>query len=149
MIDISHVDHIGIRISVRETSVAFYEKLGFRFVAGANFDQGHPIVMRHENGLVVNLLGPANTMAGENILMDRPVKYPGITHFAVKVRDIKATEAALAEAEIPISDRRHFMDVHSVFIRDPDRNVIEIVGEGPDVAELILAYEAQEAGRAR
>ncbi len=149
MLDISHVDHIGIRISDREISVAFYEKLGFHFVAGANFDQGHPIVMRHDNGLVVNLLGPANIMQGENVLMDRPEKYPGITHFAVKVRNIKATEAALGKAGIPISDRRHFMDVHSVFIRDPDRNVIEIVGEGPDVADLILAFEAAEKERAQ
>lgn len=145
MLDIKHVDHIGIRISDRETSVAFYEKLGFHFVAGAKYEEGHPIVMRHDSGLVVNLLGPANGMQGENILMDRPEKYPGITHFAIKVGSIKATEEALDAAGIPISDRRHFMGVSTVFIRDPDRNVIEIVGEGPDVAELILAFEAKGA----
>ena len=36
------------------------------------------------------------------------------------------------------------MGVTSVFIRDPDRNVIEIVGEGPDGADLILAFEARQ-----
>ena len=76
--------------------------------------------------------------------MDKPSKYPGITHFAIKVRSIEATEVFLEEAEIPISARRHFMGVTSVFIRDPDRNVIEIVGEGPDVADLILTFEARE-----
>ena len=145
MLDIKRVDHIGIRISDRERSVAFYEQLGFHFVAGANYDAGHPIVMRHDSGLVVNLLGPANGMPGENILMDRPEKYPGITHFAIKVGSIKAVKEGLARAGIPISDRRQFMGVSTVFIRDPDRNVIEIVGEGPDVSELIVAFEAKEA----
>lgn len=146
MIDIQKVDHIGIRISNRDVSVAFYESLGFEFVSGIAYDQGHPIVMRHTNGLTVNLLGPANLFAGQNILMDRADKYSGITHFAVKVGDIAATETTLAQAGIPISDRRHFMGVSTVFIRDPDRNVIEIVGEGPDVADLILAYEARHGG---
>ncbi len=103
--------------------------------------------MRHPGGLVVNLLGPANGMQGENILMDRPEKYPGITHFAIKVTSIAATEESLANAGIAISDRRHFMGVSSVFIRDPDRNVIEIVGEGPDVADLIVAFEAKQQAK--
>lgn len=101
--------------------------------------------MRHPSGLVLDLLGPANIMPGENILMDRPDKYPGVTHFAIKVGSNAATEDSLAAAGIPISDRRHFMGVSTVFICDPDRTVIEIVGEGPDVADLILAYEAGES----
>ena len=144
MSDISALDHLGIRISDRDVAVSFYEKLGFAFVAGAAFEAGHPIVMRHSSGLVVNILGPANAGQGDNILMDKADKYPGITHFAVKVRSIEATEAFLKEACIPITSRRKFMGVSSVFIHDPDNNVIEIVGEGPDVADLILAYEARE-----
>jgi lactoylglutathione lyase len=144
MLDIKALDHLGIRISDREIAVPFYENLGFAFVAGAAFDQGHPIVMRHPSGLVVNLLGPANAGQGDNILMDKADKYPGITHFAIKVRSIEATEVFLKEASIPITSRRHFMGVSSVFIHDPDNTVIEIVGEGPDVADLILAYEASQ-----
>jgi len=143
MLDIQRYDHIGIRISDREIAVAFYEGLGFEFIAGAAFDQGHPIVMKHPSGMVFNLLGPANTGQGENILMDRPNKYPGITHVAVKVASIEATEKMLAKAGIPISDRREFMGTKALFIRDPDRNVIEIIGPGPDVAELILAHAAK------
>ena len=145
MIDIRKVDHIGIRISDRDASVAFYEKLGFAFVSGIAYEDGHPIVLQNASGLTLNLLGPANTFAGQNILMDRDDKYPGITHFAIKTGDIAATESALAAAGIAISDRRRFMGVSTVFIRDPDRNVIEIVGEGPDVADLILAYEREQA----
>ncbi|WP_371171709.1 VOC family protein [Aliiroseovarius sp. 2305UL8-7] len=33
MLDISHFDHIGIRISDRDSSVAFYELLGFELIA--------------------------------------------------------------------------------------------------------------------
>ena len=144
MLDIVRVDHVGIRISDRDASVAFYEALGFSIVTSAGFDAGHPIVMRHKDGLVFNLLGPANTGQGENILMDRDVKYPGITHVAIKVGSIEDTEAALADAGIAISDRRSFMGVDAVFVRDPDRNVIEIIGPGPDVADLIAEHEREE-----
>lgn len=143
MLDIASIDHIGIRISDRDAAVSFYQTLGFKFVAGAAFDQGHPIVLRHPGGLVINILGPANAGQGDNILMDKKEKYPGITHFAIKVRSIEETEAFLHKAQIKITSRRQFMGVSSVFIHDPDQNVIEIVGEGPDVADLILAFEAR------
>ena len=143
MLDSASIEHIGIRISDRDVSVTFCETLGFCFFAGAAYDQGRPIVIRHPSGLVVYLLGPANVMQGENILMDRPDKYPGITHVALKMKDIAGTEKALAKAGIPIPDRRHFMGMSTIFIRDPDRNLLELVGEGPDVATLITTFEAQ------
>ena len=70
----------AIRIGERDRSVSFYQALGFSIVTEAGYKDGHPIVMRHPSGLVVNLLGPANTMLGENILMDRSDKRPGIEH---------------------------------------------------------------------
>ena len=92
MIEISNFDHIGIRISDREKTVAFYELLGFELIADGGFDQGHPLVMLHPSGININLLGPATAKPGENILMDEEPKYPGITHLAVKVKDAEATE---------------------------------------------------------
>ena len=70
MLDIKNFDHIGIRISDRDASVAFYERLGFEMIADGGFDQGHPLVMLHPSGININLLGPATAKAGENILMD-------------------------------------------------------------------------------
>ncbi len=146
MLDISNFDHIGIRISNRARSVAFYELLGFELIADGGFDQGHPLVMLHASGININLLGPATARPGENILMDEKPKYPGITHLAVKVKNAEATETFVEENAIAITGRREFRGTKTIFIRDPDRNVLELVGPGPSVADLIAehVHEANE-----
>ncbi|WP_114286707.1 VOC family protein [Candidatus Halocynthiibacter alkanivorans] len=140
MLDIRNFDHIGIRISDRDASVAFYELLGFELVADGGFDEGHPLVMLHPAGININLLGLATAKAGTNILMDEAEKYPGITHLAVKVKDAEATEAFVTQNGIAITGRREFRGTSTIFIRDPDRNVLELVGPGPSVAQLIAEH---------
>ncbi|NNE79401.1 MAG: VOC family protein [Silicimonas sp.] len=140
MLDIANFDHIGIRISDRDTSVAFYELLGFELIADGGYSAGHPLVMLHPSGININLLGPATAKPGENILMDEKPKYPGITHLAVKVADAEAAEAFVTENDIAITGRREFKGTKTIFIRDPDRNVLELVGPGPSVAELIAEH---------
>ena len=140
MLDIHNFDHIGIRISDRDTSVAFYEMLGFDLIADGGYDEGHPLVMLHPSGININLLGPATAKAGENILMDEAEKFPGITHLAVKVKDAEATEKFVTDNGIAITGRREFRGTKTIFIRDPDRNVLELVGPGPPVAELIAEH---------
>ena len=140
MLEISNFDHIGIRISDRDISVAFYELLGFEMIADGGFDAGHPLVMLHPSGININLLGPATAKPGENILMDEKPKYPGITHLAVKVKDADATEDFVNENGIAITGRRDFRGTKTIFIRDPDRNVLELVGPGPSVATLIAEH---------
>lgn len=137
MLDIANFDHIGIRISNRTDAVTFYETLGFEMVADGGFDNGHPLVMLHPSGININLLGPATTGGGQNILMDDAEKRPGITHLAVKVKDADAAEQFVTEAGIAITGRREFRGTKTIFIRDPDRNVLELVGPGPSVADLI------------
>lgn len=51
MLEMQNIDHVGIRISDRDTSVAFYELLGFELVADAGFDHGHPLVLVHPSGI--------------------------------------------------------------------------------------------------
>lgn len=140
MIEISNFDHIGIRISDRKKTVAFYELLGFELIADGGFDQGHPLVMLHPSGININLLGPATAKEGVNVLMDEKPKYPGITHLAVKVKDAEVTEAFVSANGIEITGRRNFRGTKTIFIRDPDRNVLELVGPGPSVAELIAEH---------
>ena len=137
MLDFRNIDHIGIRVSDRERSVAFYEMLGFELIADGGFDQGHPLVMVHPSGINFNLLGPANARQGSNVLMDEDDKYPGITHVAMKVASAEATEAFVTGQGIAITGRRDFRGTKTIFIRDPDRNVLELVGPGPAVADLI------------
>ena len=145
MLDIAKFDHIGIRISDRESSVAFYETLGFELIADGGYDNGHPLVMLHPSGININLLGPANVNQGHNVLMDETSKSPGITHLALKVKDAEAAEAFVSGKGIGITGRREFRGTKTIFIRDPDRNVLELVGPGPSVDDLIAEHVHGEA----
>jgi len=140
MLEINAIDHVGIRISDREKAVAFYQLLGFELIADGGFDQGHPLVMLHPSGININLLGPATEKVGENVLMDEKPKYPGITHIALKMKDAGATEEFVTRHGIAITGRRNFRGTKTIFIRDPDRNVLELVGPGPSVADLIADH---------
>ena len=126
MLPIEKVDHVGIRISDKAQSIAFYESLGFATLMDAGFDEGHPVIVQHPSGVVLNLLGPSSSGAGSNILMDVAEKYPGITHVSYRVSSIAAAKAFLAERGIAITGEFTFQDLQAIFIRDPDRNVIEL-----------------------
>jgi len=135
MLDIEKVDHIGIRVSDKTRSIDFYEILGFKLITDIGFEKGHPIIMQHPSGVVLNLLGPSNASEGQNILMDVEEKHPGITHISYKVKSLADTKAFLAAKGIPLTGEINFKDLHGIFIRDPDRNVIELdtyAGEEPN-----------------
>ena len=126
MLDIENVNHVGIRIRDKNRSVSFYRLLGFEFITDAGFEEGHPIVMRHPSGVVINLLGPSTRAETENILMDVAEKHTGITHFALTVKDLDEARSFVAANEIAITGSFSFAGMSAIFIRDPDRNVIEL-----------------------
>lgn len=69
--------------------------------------------------------------------MDVAEKYPGYTHVALYVASIPATITALKANDIAITQGPVKFGEDggvSVFIRDPDRNVIEL--RGPDQVEI-------------
>jgi lactoylglutathione lyase len=134
MLDIVNVNHIGIRVSDKDRSIEFYQRLGFALKADAGFDHGHPVIMVHPSGVVLNLLGPANQPADSNILMDVDEKFPGITHFALTVKSLDQAKALMAELNIPITGSFSFGNMSAIFVRDPDRTVIEMDAYG-DTAE--------------
>ena len=101
-------------------------------------------IVRNKNGIELNLVFNAN--AGDpaaNILMDVQDKFPGYTHTALRVTSISATIAALKENEIPITQGPVSFgesgDI-SVFVRDPDRSVIELRGREQGVVEGVIRY---------
>jgi lactoylglutathione lyase len=120
--------HIGIRVSDYARTRAFYEQLGFVHAWGP-LGADNVAAMRHASGLELNFIVNAPDPKAPNILMDVGEKHPGITHFALLVADVAAVEAALAQAGIAISGRRGEKPVLAVFVRDPDRNVIELASE--------------------
>ncbi len=126
MLNIENVNHIGIRISEKSQAVAFYELLGFELKQDAGFEEGHPIIMQHPSGVVLNLLGPADQKGTNNILMDVPEKHTGITHFALTVENLNDARSFVKENNIAITGSFSFSGMSAIFIRDPDRNVIEL-----------------------
>ena len=126
MITIRRVNHIGIRVADRDRSIAFYRQFGF---APVYEDANEPVVIvRNAEGVEINFIVNANdTNDGRNILMDEPAKYAGYTHVALDVASMDDTVAALNEMGIAISDGPvQLGDGLSLFVRDPDGNVIEL-----------------------
>ncbi len=130
-IPIAGLAHIGVRVHDVERSVAFYALLGFRKTAGPIGPE--PVaILEHPSGIEVNLVLNAPDGAAPNILMDVPAKHPGTTHFALLCPDIMAAKEQLAAAGIPLSGGpiRFGPGAQGIFVRDPDRNVIELHQRG-------------------
>ena len=137
MLDIQNVNHVGIRISNKQVSIDFYASLGFDLLNDTGFESGHPVIMKHPCGVVLNLLGPATVSGESNILMDVDEKHTGITHVAMTVSSIDHARAFADESSIEITGSFSFGNMSAIFIRDPDRNVIELdaYGESADDSE--------------
>src|SRR5262245_13161613 len=119
--------HIGIRVHDLERSVRFYELLGFTKTVGPIGPE--PVaILDHPSGVEVNLVLNAPSASEPNILMDVPDKHPGVTHFALLCPDIKAAKQMLGAAGIPLSGGpvQFETGAQAIFVRDPDRNVIEL-----------------------
>ena len=142
-ITIERVDHIGIRVRDLDRAVAFYKILGFEFRSRA---QGDAVaIVKNAQGVEINLIFNAN--AGDpakNVLMDVGEKYPGYTHVALRVASIPETIAALKSADVTITQGPVKFGEDggvSLFVRDPDRNVIELRGRDQGEIEGLVRYE--------
>ena len=138
MIEISRVDQVGVRVRDLERAMKFYALRGCGLQARAANDA--VAIVRNEHDVELNLVYNANADAGgRNILMDVPDKYAGYTHLALRVSSIKAAIEALRAnntriTQGPVSFGR---DGHvSVFVRDPDLNVVELRGRDEDLSSI-------------
>jgi len=138
MVDIETVDHVGIRVADLDRALRFYGLFGF--VAEHRAENDAVVVIKNRHQVEINLIYNANNdSGGRNILMDVPDKFPGYTHVAFRVGSIADTIKMLRQNDIkitqgPVSFGR---DGHvSVFVRDPDRNVIELRGREEDLSQL-------------
>ena len=126
MREITGINHIGIRVKSLEAARLFYQQLGFQFIAGPIGPE--PVaIMQHPSGVVINFILNADTDTNENILMDVEKRYPGYTHIALDVSDIKAVQEKVEALGITITEGPITLPHGAVmfFIRDQDRNVIE------------------------
>ena len=119
-------DHVGIRITDRDVSRAFYQKLGFVETEYLANEQANE--METASGMRINLImNGAKRPNNANILLDEPIKYAGFTHAAFVVDDIEKLQAWLQTNQIAITEGpRQFVPRRiTLFIRDPDGNVLE------------------------
>jgi lactoylglutathione lyase len=126
-IPISGLAHIGIRVHELERSIRFYALLGFEKTVGPIGPE--PVaILDHPSGVELNLILNAPIASEPNVLMDMPEKHPGITHFALLCSDIVAAKQRLEAAGFALSGGpvRFPTGARAIFIRDPDRNVIEL-----------------------
>jgi lactoylglutathione lyase len=124
---ITGIAHVGIRVHDLDRSVRFYALLGFTKTAGPIGPE--PVaILDHPSGVEINLVLNAPVADEPNALMDVPEKHAGITHVALACPDVNAAKVALQAAGItaiegPVSFGGRAL---GLFVRDPDRNVIEL-----------------------
>jgi lactoylglutathione lyase len=120
------LDHIGIRVSDRDEALAFYARLGF--VQTHDFPEHQANEMQTPAGVRINLIfNGARRPGRKNVLLDEPIKLPGITHPAFLVHDLEALAQWLRTEGITITEGPERIGPRRValFIRDPDGNVLE------------------------
>ncbi|MEM6453053.1 MAG: VOC family protein [Cyanobacteria bacterium P01_D01_bin.105] len=123
---IKKLDHIGLRVADVKKSIAFYQILGFQITRSDEKEQ--VFVVKHSSGIEINLIANGHRdQAQGNILMDVTERYPGYTHYAIAVASVAAAKTFFEERQIQITEGPvTFGDGKtSIFIRDPDLNVLE------------------------
>jgi lactoylglutathione lyase len=126
MLDVLGVSHIGIRVVDEERSVAFYGLFGFRTVYRDSHDP--VVILENDAGVELNLIvNGEKDFDGNNRLMDVPEKLPGYTHVALQVESAERTAEKLRSLGITITEGpKKLGPGTSLFVRDPDKNVIEL-----------------------
>ncbi len=123
---IQKLSHIGIRVMNLDKSTQFYKTLGFQVTREDHEER--VFVVKHRSGIEINLIGHGDSDHDRrNILMDVDVRYPGYTHYAIEVQSVEDTKAFFESIDIKITGGpTTFGDGKtSIFIRDPDLNVLE------------------------
>ena len=125
-IELTAINHIGIRITELQRSVEFYRHLGFELLWHS---AAHQVAgLCNTAGIELNfIINSDDDHDGKNVLMDVTPKYSGYTHASFRVHSIDDTVRVLQEKGIAIAEGPINLGGEiAVFIRDPDRNVIEL-----------------------
>ncbi len=129
---ITDIAHLGIRVHDLERSRRFYALLGFELTAGPMGPE--PVaILQHPSGVEINLILNAANAEATNVLMDVAEKHPGYTHVALAIRDIEKAKAFFEDRGIAITGGPNTYPggARGMFVRDPDRNVIELYQPAP------------------
>lgn len=84
MLEITRINHVGIRVSNLQVTRDFYEKLGFEFIMGPVGPE--PVaIMEHPSGVNINFILNANSSSSVNQLMDISEKHAAIHTLPLKL----------------------------------------------------------------
>ena len=72
--------------------------------------------------------------------MDIEEKHAGYTHLALTVSSLESARDFLAAQGIEITGSFSFGDMSAIFVRDPDRNVLEFDAYGAGGSEDAVGY---------
>jgi lactoylglutathione lyase len=123
--EITRINHVGLRVRDLDISREFYDKLGFKFIAGPIGPEPVAIV-EHPSGVNINfILNTTENASPVNLLMDEEDKHTGFTHIALEITDLEAVKTQLETYGIGITETVEFDGAIFFFVRDPDNNVIE------------------------
>ena len=127
---IKQLAHIGIRVANLERSQAFYRHFGFDLVC--EDPKSVVVILTDPNGLEINLIiNAASDSPPRNELMDIDTKHAGYTHVALEVSSYEDVVDYCVANGIEVSGGPVDLgDGVSLFVRDPDRNVIELRENG-------------------
>ena len=123
---ITGIAHVGIRVHTLDRAREFYELLGFNFVIGPIGPE--PVaIMSHPSGVEINFILNAADTSTQNVLMDVNEKHTGYTHIALSVQNVLGVKSELEKAGVSITEGPITFPTGStsIFVRDPDRNVVE------------------------
>lgn len=123
---ITGISHVGVRVHSLDRARAFYELLGFNLVIGPIGPE--PVaIMSHPSGIEINFILNASYTVTQNVLMDIEENHPGYTHIALSVKNVTEVQSALINAGVAITEGpiTFLGGSTAIFVRDPDRNVIE------------------------
>ena len=135
---IKQLAHIGIRVANLERSLVFYRHLGFELIYEDPNDA--VVILTDPNGLEINLIiNAASDSPPRNELMDIDTKHAGYTHVALEVSSYEDVVDYCVANGIEVSGGPVDLgDGVSLFVRDPDRNVIELRENGVRVGRTYI-----------
>ena len=134
---IKRLDHIGLRVIHVDRVMEFYQALGFMVIR--NDEKERVFVVKHPSGIEINLIARGDLAhEQQNILMDGEERYAGYTHYAIAVASVDEAQAFLESHHIEITEGPvTFGDgKRSIFVRDPDLNVLEFTQLPPQVSAV-------------
>jgi len=118
-------DHVGIRVTNRDRSLAFYAELGF--VMDPDFSTERVAEVVSADGVRLNLIFNGEPRPdGRNVLLDEAQRWPGYTHAAFIIDRLQSIIDWAAARGVAITEGPHDWGRRfTCFIRDPDGNVLE------------------------